>query len=940
MGTHNIRTMRLEEHLNGLEHELQNIKWDVIGISETRMSGEAVTILKSGHLLFQKNSDTNSHTGGTALLVHKKKKHLVTKTRAVSNRVIYVMIRINAMFNVQIIQAYAPTSASSDEEIEKFYEDLTTAKSAEKTKNCVIIGDFNAKIGARLPLDPPFIGKFGLGTRNERGQTMIDFLNKERLYCMNTFYKKHPKRKWTWKSPDNRIKNEIDYVLTSNPQLCLDVSVINRFDTGSDHRLVRARIHVNTRHQRKALVERKIRPTTSELQEKEKEFNRQIDKKLQPIEDLQNMELNALATKITSSIRNAVRKVCSLQRKKHPKFSLETERLIEERRKTDKNSPRYGDLNKIVKKAIRKDQRAYNKRMVEEAIQNNANMRVLRSERSKGKMIIHKMKNDQGVIENEREKITEIIENFYRRLYSPSMAQPGQEAQTHQPVINIGSEELEPIDGEELEAALRHLKNCKAPGEDQITSEMLKAGGETLRKALLTLLNKCLEEGKIPDSWKNAEVILLFKKGDCTNLENFRPISLLSILYKLLTKIITNRLSNKFDFYQPVEQAGFRKGYSTTDHIQAVRTLIEKCTEYNIPLHMAFVDYQKAFDSIETWAILNAMNNARIDYRYSNIIRYIYEHATMHVKIEEEWVTAKVQVQRGVRQGDTISPKLFTLAMENAFKSLSWDQKGIKIDGKYLNHLRFADDIVLFSSDPAELTTMLQELRVVSEAVGLKMNLQKTKIMSTSNMRVIIENHTLELVEEYIYLGHSIKIGKSNQTAEITRRIGLSWAAFGKLSYILRQPKIPVNLKRKVYDTCILPVATYGLETVTLTMNSANRLRVCQRAMERAMLGVSLRDRIRNVDIRRRTGVCDVVERVAKLKWQWAGHLARNNSKWTKTLMEWRPRETKRSIGRPQARWRDDIQRHAGKNWMKTAQDRSTWKSLEEAYVQEWTNTG
>jgi len=82
-------------------------------------------------------------------------------------------------------------------------------------------------------------------------------------------------------------------------------------------------------------------------------------------------------------------------------------------------------------------------------------------------------------------------------------------------------------------------------------------------------------------------------------------------------------------------------------------------------------------------------------------------------------------------------------------KSLSWDQKDIKFDRKYLNHLLFADDMVQFRSDAAELT-MLQELRVVSETVGLKVNLQKTKIMSTSNMSVTIESHTLELVEEYI----------------------------------------------------------------------------------------------------------------------------------------------------------------------------------------------
>lgn len=105
------------------------------------------------------------------------------------------------------------------------------------------------------------------------------------------------------------------------------------------------------------------------------------------------------------------------------------------------------------------------------------------------------------------------------------------------------------IDNSELRVALKQLKNNKAPKEDLIIGEMLKIGGEVLEKALLVLLNKCLEEGKIFDPWQNAEIILLFKKGDCTNMENYRHISLLSVFYKLLTKIITNRLNQKLDFY-------------------------------------------------------------------------------------------------------------------------------------------------------------------------------------------------------------------------------------------------------------------------------------------------------------------------------------------------------------------------------------------------------
>lgn len=159
----------------------------------------------------------------------------------------------------------------------------------------------------------------------------------------------------------------------------------------------------------------------------------------------------------------------------------------------------------------------------------------------------------------------------------------------------------------------------------------------------------------------------------------------------------------------------------------------------------------------------------------------------------------------------------------------------------------------------------------------MSMNLQKTKIMSSANIFVTIEN--LEVVDEYVYLGHNIKLRESNQTAEITRRISLMWAAFGRLSYILLEPKIPINFERKVYDMCILPVATYGLETVILTVNSANRLRICQRAMERTMLKISLRDKIRNEEIKRRTGVADLKGWPDKSGDE---HVARNNIKWIK----------------------------------------------------------
>ncbi|KAJ8719488.1 hypothetical protein PYW08_011663 [Mythimna loreyi] len=134
---------------------------------------------------------------------------------------------------------------------------------------------------------------------------------------------------------------------------------------------------------------------------------------------------------------------------------------------------------------------------------------------------------------------------------------------------------------------------------------------------------------------------------------------------------------------------------------------------------------------------------------------------------------------------------------------------------------------------------------------------------------------------------------------------------------------------------------TYGSETWSLTMGLLRRLKVTQRAMERAMLGISLLDRIRNDEIRRRTKSTDIARRIASLKWQWAGHIARRtDGRWGGKVLEWRPRTGRRSVGRPPTRWTDDLVKVAGSRWMRTAQDRSLWRSLGEAYAQQWASLG
>lgn len=114
----------------------------------------------------------------------------------------------------------------------------------------------------------------------------------------------------------------------------------------------------------------------------------------------------------------------------------------------------------------------------------------------------------------------------------------------------------------------------------------------------------------------------------------------------------------------------------------------------------------------------------------------------------------------------------------------------------------------------------------------------------------------------------------------------MMWTVVGRLSYILKNPKVLINLKRRVFDTGILPVMTYTMETTTLTFISTKQLRVTQRAVEMIMLGISSRHRITNPEIRRRTKTMDVIARIANLKWNWEGHIARQDeTRWAKAIL-------------------------------------------------------
>ncbi len=154
-----------------------------------------------------------------------------------------------------------------------------------------------------------------------------------------------------------------------------------------------------------------------------------------------------------------------------------------------------------------------------------------------------------------------------------------------------------------------------------------------------------------------------------------------------------------------------------------------------------------------------------------------------------------------------------------------------------------------------------------------------------------------------------------------------------------RYHDFPLSLK--IYNQCNLPVLTYGSETWHLTKEQEQKLKSAQRGMERKMLGITWRGRKRATGIREQTKVEDILMTIKKKKWSWAGHIMRRtDNRWTKTVTEWQPRNSKRSQGRQRIRWRDEMAAFAGGRWSSLTSDRERWKGLGMVFDMQWTRNG
>lgn len=863
---------------------------------------------------------------GVGFLVKKCYSECIQSFIGISERIAQLNINLPGYESISIIQIYAPTEIAPKDIKDSFYEELEkTLASAHKT--IFLMGDFNGQIGERLPNEDGILGQFSTGKRNNNGQRLVSLAQAHNLRILNSFFKKKTNKKWTWISPNGNVKNEIDFILSNKPHFFKDVDTVNKFNFNTNHRMVRGSIYQKKPKKRRQCSKNRtqsnqIPPSIPEnllisLVDKTSECNK--IENIQEKYDLLEKTIQEISIKLYTS------------KNKKDKIGVEARHLIETRKTLLENKKQNRREISYVSKEINEKIRIHRKQIRNRTIQYHIEKtggikKALKELKENTSWIPGIKKKSTGKIENKRPEITEIATEFYSKLYDDVDYTNTQYLQEN------NEEAIHPILETEVRKAILSQGNYKAPGDDGITNEILKGCLDHISEAITNLFNSILTEETIPKQWTSSTIILLHKKGDKAEINNYRPISLISNLYKIFAKVILNRITSVLDENQPREQAGFRSDFSTMDHIHVVKQIIQKSNEYGKKYYLAFVDYNKAFDSLKHTHIWKALRSQGVHPKYIRILENLYKESTSKIQTERKGPAFKIK--KGVRQGDPLSPKLFSAVLEHIFRKIDWDTFGININGEKLNHLRFADDLILLNENPEGLEIMLTQLERESKTVGLTMNRDKTKVM-TNHIRtpISINSDQIEYVEEYTYLGQTIS-PENQMQKEVNNRISKAWKRFWSLKEIMKNPHIPLKDKTTVFNSCILPCLTYGAQTWALTKKQSTALRVCQNKMERSILNIKLRDKINLTNIRNRTKVIDVTYTVKKLKWKWAGHMIRSKKKkWTKDVTVWYPRDGKRRKGRQKIRWEDDIKQIATTTWHRKATNREIWETLGEAYA-------
>lgn len=709
----------------------QENHFDIIGVQETFWDDDIVKKMENfwdGKIYF---SCANIARRGVAFLISNRVKNDVHEVQGFDGRCIHIKFQQDDK-EIDIINCYVPNILRDKI---SFYEQLIPK--LPRSENMILLGDMNASL-SRLDR----CGR-SAHTEDKAYKQLMHICDQFNIY--DIWRARNPTaRIFSWRRVVENIlvQSRIDFIFTSKLLSQFVKNVYYKHNTFSDHSSVVMRIDFSEVERgagvwilnNSLLEDKDYVDKISKLIENEKTCRLYNDEPLVWYDNLK-FKIKQLSKSLAQSKNKIIKSDYFKLQREYERLSLEAVNNTNfDTNKFEEIKVKLRDYeNKLCRGAILRSKAYW-------AIESDKNTKYfLELEKYRqNNNCIKEIKNSEGTLLSNTDEILDEVHKFYKDLYSCTEIDKNSANELLENVSErVNDEDMEMLESDitmdEIKSALFTMAKNKSPGPCGLTVEFFCKFFH-LFEEIFSKVFKVIENGKILSrSMRHGIINLVYKnKGDKNLLKNFRPISLLCVDYKIIARIMSNRLKTVLPKLVSESQTCCIMGRDIADTTSSIRDLIEIVEKDNLEAYLIKVDQEKAFDRVDHEYLFLVLEKFGFGPKFIQWIKTFYFDVNSSVKCNG-FLTKYVKLQNSIKQGCPVSALLYVLCAEPLGQAIMKNKNilGVRIpnsdkEGKIFQH---ADDTNIFTSDKNSINESFKVLELYSKSSGAKINNQKSEIM-------------------------------------------------------------------------------------------------------------------------------------------------------------------------------------------------------------------